>query len=97
MDNIKYLTKNTKDELMKEIMSHIDQGYIPVGNLETIKKEESSIPEGYDNPEYPSMTPQIISSTTFTQTMYKPKQSFVSSGGSYKNNNKKKNKTKTKN
>ena len=93
----KYLTKNSKDELMKEIMSHIDQGYIPVGNLETIKKEESSIPEGYDDPQYPSMTPHTTSITTFTQTMYKPKPSSVSGGGSYKNKNKKKNKTKTKN
>ena len=93
MDNIKYLTKNTKDDLMKEIMNHIDQGFIPVGNLEMTKVEDKyDIPEGYEGANNPPMVLIKKGSTEFTQTMYNP--SSVSSGGSYKNKNKKKNKTK---
>jgi hypothetical protein len=99
MDKLIILKKNSKEELIKEIINNIDEGYIPVGNLEKIE-ESYGTAEGYEYTEdnfYPP--PQVlINPAEFTQSMYKPIKSTLStSGGSYKNKNKTKNKTKKNN
>ena len=95
------LKKLSKVEILNDIMSKIDEGYTPVGNLDTVRKDvtpDQDISE--DNP-FPL---QQQFSNEYTQIMYKPTvpptvtpmRPRLGGGGSYKSKSKSKSKSKTK-